>query len=145
LMGAERQPELQRRILENPYTHGKIKTLLAVEQQQGIGFVLRWVKTGASTNLDSLTAAMPAAMPVTSVVAAARVPVGLPTTLKLNGLSAIGTNQMAVINGASFAPGERKFIRLRNRTVVVICREIQAASVLLESNRIPITLKLEGK
>ena len=141
LMGAERQPEMQQKILENPYTRGKIKTLVALAEQRGEWFVLNWVKTGTTTDLDAALAA-----PLTTpAISAVNVPPGLPTKLKFTGMSVIGTNQTAVINGTGFTPGDRKFIRLRNRTAVVFCREIQADEVLVESNSVPVTLELEAK
>ena len=37
LMERKNQPEMQKEILENPYTNGKIKTLVAVAAQDGVG------------------------------------------------------------------------------------------------------------
>ena len=37
LMEARKQPEHAKAILENPYTHGKIKDLVALEKERGIG------------------------------------------------------------------------------------------------------------
>lgn len=142
LMGAERQPDMQKRILENPYTNGKIKTLLALEEQRGLGFVLNWVKAGTSTNLESVASAALLATPARPQVKAAP---GLPNQLQFTGRFVIGTNQAAIINGTGFEAGDRKFIRLRNRTAVVICRKIGERDVLVESNGVAVTLPLEPK
>ena len=37
LMGRGKQPEKQKQILENPYTHGKIKNLVALEERRRHG------------------------------------------------------------------------------------------------------------
>jgi hypothetical protein len=142
LMGAERQTGMQKRLLENPYTNGKIKTLLALAEQRGVGFVLNWVKSGTSTNIESVASA---ALMTPPVRVPARVVPGLPAGLQFTGLSIIGTNQAAIINGTGFGAGDRKFIRLHNRTVTVVCREIGEAVVLVESNSVPLTLPLEKK
>jgi len=52
LMEAKKLPEMQKRILENPYTNGKIKTLVAVEREGGTDYVLDWVKNGKSETFD---------------------------------------------------------------------------------------------
>jgi hypothetical protein len=140
LMGALRQPEMQKKILENPYTHGKIKTLVVLAEERGMPYVLNWVKTGTTPNLEAASLA-PATTPAISAVS---VPTGLPMQLRFTGLSVIGTNHTAIINGTGFEIGSRKFIRLRNRTSTVICREIHLNDVLVESNGVPLTLKLEG-
>jgi hypothetical protein len=142
LMGAEKKTEVQKRILANPYTQGKIKTLVGIGQQKGMLYVLTQVKNGAFTNLEPVTARTAWAN-----TAAARVnaEAGLPIALKFNGFSVVGTNQFAVINGKIFAPGERQFVRLRNRTSAVTCREIHATEVLLDVDGQPRTLKLEAR
>lgn len=141
LMGAEKRPDMQKRILESPYTHGKIKSLVALGQQRGMLYVLAQVKNGATTNLEpaaasaSLVSTAPAANPLSN----------LPATLKFTGILASGTNRLATINGKVFAPGDRDFIRLRARTSMVICREIRADEVLVEVDGALKTLKLEAK
>jgi hypothetical protein len=140
LMSAQRQPEIQKRILESPYTHGKIKTLVALGQQRGMLYVLTQVKSGAVTNLEPIRAAVASAASMTPAANA-----GLPVSLKFTGFSASGTNRLATINGKVFGPGDKNFIRLRNRTSVVICREIRADEVLLDVDGAPKTLKLEAR
>ena len=48
LMQARKETARQKEILENPYTHGEIKKLVGLEEMQGFGFILNWVKNGNS-------------------------------------------------------------------------------------------------
>src|SRR5476649_682100 len=52
LMEAKKLPEMQKRILANPYTNGKIKTLVAVEREGGTDYILDWVKNGTTETFD---------------------------------------------------------------------------------------------
>ena len=139
LMGAERQPEMQRKILENPYTHGKIKTLVALAESRGVTAILDWVKNGETASLDAPVAAnwKPAG-------AATGRKIQLPAGLRFTGFFTLGTNAVAIINGLGFAPGERRSLRLRNGAALVVCREIRAGKVLVESNGVPAVLELES-
>ncbi len=139
LMGAERQSDMQKKILENPYTHGKIKTLVALAESRGVAAILDWVKNGTSASLDTPVAAnwKPAS-------AAPGRKIQLPATLRFTGFFTLGTNAVAIINGLGFAPGERRSLRLRNGSALVDCREIRASKVLVESNGIPTVLELES-
>ena len=142
LMGATQQPEIQKRILESSYTHGKIKTLVAISQQRGMLYVLSQVKSGATTNLEPIRASVSSAA---SMTPSPNFSTGLPATLRFTGFSASGTNRLATINGKVFGPGDRNYIRLRNRTSLVVCREIRADEVLLDVDGAPKTLKLESR
>jgi hypothetical protein len=140
LMGAERQPDMQQKILKNPYTHGKIKTLVALAEERGVPAILDWVKNGSTASLETPAAttwkpnyALPGQKP------------HLPAGLKFTGLFTVGTNEVAVINGLGFAPGERRSLRLRNGTALVECRAVRPDEVLLESNNVPLKLQLEEK
>lgn len=139
LMGAERRPEMQKRILENPYTHGKIKTLVALAEQHGIAAVLEWVKNGTTATLEA-----PAAATAGPVYAAAQKQ-PLPAGLKFTGRITVGTNDVAIINGLGFAPTARRWLPLRGGNALVVCRAVRADEVLVESNHVPLTLKLEKK
>jgi hypothetical protein len=133
LMQKKRLPEMQKRILENPYTHGKIKTLVDIEKRYDTDYVLDWVKNGRTETFDEDNgyAAQAASPPP---VQYSYVPPVLPLALKFSGLFTIGTNRQAVINGVAFAAGDQKLIKLRNKTVLVRCREIQNAAVVVELN-----------
>ncbi len=133
LMGQKRLPEQQKRILENPYTNGKIRDLVAVEREGGTGYVLNWVKTATAETFDVNAHLAPLPVPAAAapVVVTTRV---LPQGLKFVGIMAIGTERLAVINGTAFATGEQKTIKLRDRSVLVRCREIHAVNVIVELN-----------
>lgn len=81
LMGEKHLPEMQRRILENPYTHGRIKTLVAMHREHGINYILDWVKNGATETLPAANSNLqPMATNAFSVV-----PPELPAGLEFNG------------------------------------------------------------
>ncbi len=69
----------------------------------------------------------------------------MPAGLKFSGLMTIGNDRQAVINGLAFAVGEQKSIKLKDKTVVVRCREIHGSDVVLELNGgpDPMTLQLD--
>jgi hypothetical protein len=145
VMEAESLPTMQTRILDSPYTNGKIKSLVEIEKQRGMAYVLDWVKNGTTSTLDATNAVQPAPPPP---VEARVAPPPLPEALTLNGLLVNGQSRRAIICGVTFAPGEEKTVKLRYKTVVVRCREIHAADVVLEVKNEPgrLTLKLkEGK
>jgi hypothetical protein len=129
---------MQQRILENPYTEGRIKTLVAVYQEHGIGYILDWVKNGTTPNFDD--GAQAVATPIIPFNAA---PPPLPEKLKFNGLLTIGNDNEAVINGVSFEAGDRKRIKLKGGNVMVRCLEIQDDDVVVQINDSPepVTLK----
>jgi hypothetical protein len=145
VMEAESLPAMQARILDSPYTNGKIKTLLEIEKQRGMPYVLDWVKNGTTSTLET-TNTVPTATALPSPVRVVSPP--LPEALKLNGLLVSGQSRRAIIGGVTFAPGEEKPVKLRQKTVTVRCREIHAADAVVEVKGEPgrLTLKLnEGK
>src|ERR1035441_8136512 len=97
LMAQKKLPEPQKNILENPYTNGKIKTLVAVEREGGTDYILNWVKNGTAETFDAagnpalLTASVPAVPFVTA-------PRQLPQGLKFSGIMTIGQERRAVVN-----------------------------------------------
>jgi hypothetical protein len=140
LMGEKKLPEMQKRILENPYTNGKIKTLVAVEREGGTDYVLNWVKKGTAETLDA-DASLPslAAPEPVQIYFAPRV---LPQGLKFSGIMAFGRDRQAVLNGQGFAVGEQKTIKLRDRSVLVRCKEIHEHEVLVEIDGSPVAVHL---
>jgi hypothetical protein len=141
LMQAHKASAAQKEIQENPYTHGEIKNLVALENQQGFGFVLNWVKNGTTAKLTN-----PAATPPAKSATATNALPQLPTQLRFTGLSVIGTERQAIINGVGFAPGEHRRMTLREKTVLVRCCQIRADEVLLQINDDAdlVSLKLTG-
>jgi len=146
LMEARSQPEQQRRILDNPYTHGEIKKLVALEQERGIGYILNWVKNGTTATLGTQTAALAAPVKIPAMMFT-NSPPPLPETLKLNGLLLEGQRRDAIISGVEFAAGDVKSIKLQNRTVKIHCLEISRNGVVLEAEGQPgqVTLTISGK
>ena len=142
LMQKKNLPEMQKRILENPYTNGKIKTLVSVEHDGGTDYVLNWVKNGkdASFDEDANLAPLPTSTPTPQISYGAR---ALPQGLKFNGVLTIGKENQAVINGVSFAVGDEKRIKLRDKTVLVRCEEIHDYTVVVELNESPDQVTLE--
>jgi hypothetical protein len=133
LMRARHDTNQMQRILENPYTHGEIKKLVALDRERGPGWIFRWVKNGATANPDVAARAGPVAKPgVTAVL----LPRPLPAALRLEGLLLAGEKRLAIICGETFAAGETESVKLRNRTVMVHCVRIGADSV---------TVKLDGQ
>jgi hypothetical protein len=142
LMEARSQPEQMQRILANPYTHGAINKLVALEKENGIAYILNWVKNGTSTTLEteSLALATPLRKPA---MAFTNLPAPLPAALKLDGLMVEGDRRRAIISSVSFAPGETKDVRLQNRMVQVRCREIHDDEVVLQVDGSAKTLPLK--
>jgi len=143
LMEARSQPEQTQRILDNPYTHGAINKLVALEREDGIAYILNWVKNGTSTTLETGSIALAAPIKKTTLLFT-NVPAPLPAGLKLGGLLAEGTQRSAIISGVSFAAGETKNVKLQNKTARVRCREIHDDDVVLEVEGLaePLTLKI---
>jgi hypothetical protein len=143
LMEARSQPEQMQRILANPYTHGKINTLVALEQEHGIGYILNWVKNGTTTTLETESSALAAPARKEAMTSMNATP-PLPAELKLGGLLLEGRSRLAIINGVSFAAGETKSVPLQNRTVQIRCRKIDAdgAELEVDGKTKPFTLKI---
>src|ERR1700722_4072385 len=133
LMEKKNLPEMQKRILENPYTNGKIKTLVAVEREGGTDYVLNWVKNGTTETFDD-GENLPRNISPTPAAPVFAAPQSLPEKLKFNGMMAIGNDRDAIINGVPFAAGDQKRVKLRDKTVMVRCREIRDGEVVLELN-----------
>jgi hypothetical protein len=138
LMGKENLPEMQEQILANPYTHGKIKDLVAVEREDGMDYVLNWVKSGTAETLDADAYFVPLPTPGPAPVFAAA---PLPQELKFSGFMILGRDWQAVINNEAFAAGDQKTLKLRDRSVLVRCLEIHKDSISVEVDGRPLTLE----
>jgi len=133
LMQQEKKPEMVERILKNPYTNGKIKTLVAVERDGGADYVLNWVKSSPADMFDEDANLAPLPAPAVAVRISA-LPPALPVGLKFSGVMTFGKMRQAVINGVAFGAGEQKKIKLRAKSVSVLCREINDDDVVVELN-----------
>ena len=143
LMASRKRPELQKKTLENPYTHGAIVKLLEVENSHGFRFVLDWVKNGNTPNFETAPAAQAPPVKIPVLTFTNKTP-PLPTSLKLAGLLFDGSSRHAVVNGISFAAGETKKIKLQHGAVSVRCREIHRDEAVLDVEDVstPVTLKI---
>lgn len=144
LMEAGGHTNQMQKILANPYTHGEIKQLLALDRERGTGWIFHWVKQGTTPNPDAAALAVPVAKPR---LITRNVPRRLPTTLQLNGLLLAGKDRRAIIGGQTFTPGEVKPVKLRDRTLQVRCLSIDADSVKVqcEGQTNLVTLKLNER
>jgi len=129
----------QKRILENPYTRGRINDLIGVEHDGGTDYVLNWVKSSTATMFDVNSRLAPLGLPTepSPLRVAPRV---LPAGLKFTGTMAFGQAPLAVINGEEFAAGDQKSLKLRDQSVRVRCLEVQAGKVQVEVNGKPLSL-----
>lgn len=136
LMQARKDSGMQQRILENPYTHGKIRDLVAAEKEGGTDYVLNWVKNSRETTIDGNAREWPAPPPTTAATAAVRLPTPapLPEGLKFSGTMAFGGAPSAVINGQEFSAGDRKTLKLRSRSVLVHCVAVRDDAVTVEAD-----------
>jgi hypothetical protein len=143
LMESKKLPEMQKRILANPYTNGKIKTLVTVEREGGTDYVLNWVKNGTAETFDEDANLAPIPAAAAPSVPFNAAPLPLPEKLKFSGLLTIGKDHEAVINSVSFAAGDEKRVKLKGRTVMVRCLEVDADDVVVQINDSPerVTLK----
>lgn len=139
LMEQEKLPAMQQNILQNPYTNGKIKDLVAVEREGGTAYVLNWVKTGTAEMFDSdaRLAPLPAAVPAVPLLAGPR---PLPPGLTFTGIMAFGKERLAVINGEEFAAGDQKTLKLQGRSVQVRCLAVQDGAIQAEVDGQPVLL-----
>ncbi len=143
LMEAQSQPEELSRILANPYTHGEIKKLVALEKENGVAYIQNWVKNGTTAALETEVSALAAPVRKPALMFT-NLPALLPAALKLDGLMLEGAKRRVIISGVSFAAGETRKVSLQNRTVQIRCREIRTDSVALEVDGMaePLTLRV---
>jgi hypothetical protein len=141
LMQQKKDVEAQKRILDNPYTNGKIKDLVAVEREGGTDYVLNWVRNSRAESFDSSASLAPlpgAEAPAAPMVVAPR---QLPQGLKFSGIMSFGKEQLAVINGQEFAAGDQKHIKLRDRFVLVRCVAVHADAITVQADGNSLTLE----
>jgi hypothetical protein len=148
LMGQKQLPDQQEEIRKNTYTNGKILTMLDVERECGLNYILDWIKTGTNATLDVQVMkrfqAEQQAAPLVYAPAAPRPPA--PTTLTLKALLG-GKRKIAIINGESFEKGDEASLRLGEKSVLVRCLDITDNSVILtvDGSDKPITLRMDGR
>lgn len=139
----------QQKILENVYTHGKIKILIGLEIDYGFPAILDWVKRGTNAVLDAQTLSQLGSPRIGNIPPAnwairAQEP---PQTLRLLGIIGSKTNRCALINNRQFFENNEKELILGSRTVLVKCLEIRADTVRIsvDGTNAPITLTIGGQ
>jgi len=141
LMEKKKDADMQKRILENLYTNGKIKDLVAVERDGGTDYVLNWVKNSRAEMFDAGANLAPLPAPSVPVAPVTLGPRPLPQGLKFSGIMAFGKEQLAVINGQEFAAGDQKTVKLRDRSVLIHCVTVHEGEITVEANGQAMTLE----
>ena len=111
LMQKKGLADRQKSILENPYTNGKIKDLIEVEREGGTDYVLNWVKksTAETFDVEANLCAAARRQPLPCDALCGRAASSLPQGAKIQRvIMSFGKEQMAVINGESFAAGDQE-------------------------------------
>jgi len=133
------------KIRRNPYTNGRILTLLQADRQYGLARVLEWVRngTGSTLNVTSRHSSPPRAAAPPSTARPSR-PSGSPggnataapaSGLKLTSISRTSRGLRAEINGVLFYQGQLKRIRYNGRPANLHCLRIGGSSVTVSVNR----------
>jgi hypothetical protein len=141
LMQAQKDTEMQQRILANPYTNGKIQDLVAVERISSTDYILNWIKTSRDASFDGGSSRGPLPEPAAADRSLIVVPVLAPEGLKFAGIMAFGKEQLAVINGQEFSAGDQKTVKLRNRSVLVRFGPVKDDEITVEANGRSLTLE----
>ena len=137
----QRREEFEKKVIKtSPYTRGQIDALLAAENRHGFNAVLDWMKSGeedklAADNPDairSVRAKEPSPAPAT-IAFAGPVPLSIPDTLMLKGLSGPANRRLALINDHTFGLMEVGKVRLAQTNLTVKCLEIRTNSVLIQA------------
>lgn len=132
------------KIKKNPYTKGRIVTMLEADRQYGFARVLDWVRTGTGRTMNISNRRMPP--PSTTSQQPARPiyrpqpPTGSASAapkngLKLTSISRTSRGLRAEINGVLFYRGELKRIRYNDRPANLHCLQISGSSVTISINR----------
>ncbi len=121
----------QEKILENNYTHGRIKLLVGLEKDYGFQAIQDWIKRGTNAVVDanSLVQLGSTKIGTPSNDTLAQRTQGPPQTLKLLGVIGSKTNRCALINNRPFFENDEKELALASGTVLVKCLEIRTDTV----------------
>lgn len=137
--------EQTERVLTNPYTNGKIREFVQLEERYGMQAILNWITKGTQPQLNEATIqhlAQTPAFPAVSPTPTA------PRTgydrLKLMGILGSKTRRQAMINGKPFALNDELSLTLHGNSVQVKCLEIGDRSVVIkvQGSNAPVTLHL---
>ncbi len=128
------------RILENEYTQGQVRAMIAAEERYQFRRVIDWIEHGVDSWIDKDRLERVLQLKENSSDETSSVPpwqqitvrTTVPDTLTLRGISTIGTRRFALVNDRTLDKGEAAKVRVGTSNVVVRCIEIRDASVLLE-------------
>lgn len=137
----------QKRILDNPYTHGRIKDLVQYADEEDMAAILSWVPNGTARELAAGLAtttalkAKPPEIPLDVQIAEAQLarsqPPSQKETLGLNGIIHTPKGMMILLNGGLILKkGESGVVKLNGQPSRVRCAEIgtDAAVVQLDNS-----------
>lgn len=144
------------RIKKNPYTKGRILTMLEADRQSGFSRILDWVRSGTGatmnvrgvprSNAPAVSSRSPA-RPTTPYrpPAATGASVRPRKGLKVTSISRTSRGLRAEINGVLFYQGELKRITYEGRPANMHCLRINGSSVTISINRAqPKVVRLGG-
>jgi hypothetical protein len=149
-----RLEEEKQRILENPYTVGQIRALVAAEKEYGLHRLIQWVDRGIDSWVDTnqLDAVLNLREAETREGAVFQwpLPVVSPPALDklvLKSLALGGRQPLALINNVTLAVGEEAKVRVGTSNVLVRCLAISNAvvTVQVQGDPKPIELRLPAK
>ena len=152
----------QQQILDNTYTHGRIKELIDYDGQHGFNTILEWVKTGTNLVLDGASP-QPPAKTKTNSVAVVQAPAPVKSakpipwvmtappavraeTLKLQGMMRKKGAFTAILNHGVFVnKGESATVLINGQPVKLQCLAVKNNSVVVqfEGATNSITLEME--
>ncbi len=129
----------QKKILDNPYTKGRINQLIAIERAHSFYYILDWVRNGTTRNFDETTPVVPVKRTNPPPVAVS--PLQAPTvsidtkpeTLKLKGMFSRRGKKIALLNGGNtVSKGETVTIPLPGGPVKVKCLDVLDAAIIVQ-------------
>lgn len=139
------QQEQMERVLINPYTNGKTREFVKLEEHFGMQAILTWITQGTEAQLNESTIQHLAQAPIFPTVSTAP-PVARTgyDRLKLMGILGSKSHRQAMINGKPFGVNEEFSLTLDGNPVQVRCMEIgeRSAVVKVQGSNAPITLYL---
>ena len=130
-------------ILNNTYTRGQVKVLLAADAKYGFNTVVEWIEHGddirlENESLDRVRAVRDRAYSPATAPSVAWAPVptapltAVPSTLVLKGISGTEQRRFALINNSTFEKMEHGSVRVGQTNVSLRCLEIQKDSVIVQ-------------
>lgn len=130
----------KRVILQNAYTKGQIEAFVQAQDQHRFYQVVKWMKNGSETQVESGNANSVLATrsgsadraPLMATWALPVVKTPVPDTLELKGITGSTQRPFALINNQTFAPLETAKVRVGSSNVMVKCLEIRKSSVLIQ-------------